>query len=932
MNTGDARLSWLGDDYCDKNDGGSQANFNCEKFAYDCCDCASRMGLDEDECWEDMAKDNSYCKSKSRRRLETHPLDTRRLAQTKKTTACHICKYKQYCPAGIVESEVAPCPRSFYCPHPGAKYQCPVNHACTNTQKVKCKGGMYCPQNATIGMWSHMACPAKYFCSEPQYKEICPEGYYCRGGDIKPSKCSFFQTCPEGTKVPEGTARMMLLFMLAVFVTFELINLKWKQQSEKLALERKKKAADEASKLIVGRQERFFRQDASLNEDFTGFRVLQPDKTKLSFEFSDLSLTLKSGTRIIDHVSGQVKAGKMTAIMGPSGCGKTTMLNILREKAGYGIIGGSLKVTDGKSEFDSIEPFKRIVGFVPQDDIMHSELTVAEAITFASLLKNKSSVDQATRFKMVEEVIEVLDLEKCRNSVIGDQETRGVSGGQRKRASIALEIVGNPSICFMDEPTSGLDSTTSIELIYTLKKMTDAGMTIVMVIHQPRYEIFNTIDDIFLLGQNGRPVYIGASSKTLEYFTSIGFPCPSMMSPADHFLDVMSGTVMNVTKKHFTTADLSDWWKERQLGAANPSTERSGSTFSNLNPMRVPLGATGRNGGHQMMEIETITEVSQKEPLHKLLAAWGAEYANSQLKHWKTESVFALKAFKPGVLDKYRTPPSNVYQFGVCTWRAFRQIFALNKKYSFVSDCIVLVTVGAVLGWMFGPYLGPNEGGRKQWQEEASKMPLRNFIATLALALTTCLRALGTFGHERPAFWRERNSGLSTFSYFLGKNVADMIFVIIFPATFMVLFVSIAQPRGNYTDYYTTMFYTAWAATGQGYLISVTNKPESAKFNGLVTVLLCVMFSGMEPPLSFFKGFMRKVLSCSFARWSVESLTIIEFKQYPEIYDIYMSSVTKRHGWEMDENPLCLQGLLVLGVVFRVLSFLMLKLGNRQKG
>jgi hypothetical protein len=107
-----------------------------------------------------------------------------------------------------------------------------------------------------------------------------------------------------------------------------------------------------------------------------------------------------------------------------------------------------------------------------------------------------------------------------------------------------------------------------------------------------------------------------------------------------------------------------------------------------------------------------------------------------------------------------------------------------------------------------------------------------------------------------------------------------MIFVVIFPAAFMLMFVSIAQPRGYSVDYYETFFWVAWAATGQGYLISVTNKPESAKFNGLLSVLMCVMFSGVEPPLSFFTGFARDILSLSFARWAVESLTILEFKQY----------------------------------------------------
>ena len=94
-----------------------------------------------------------------------------------------------------------------------------------------------------------------------------------------------------------------------------------------------------------------------------------------------------------------------------------------------------------------------------------------------------------------------LGLTKCRESVIGDAENRGVSGGQRKRVSIAVELVSNPSIAFLDEPTSGLDSTTSIELVQMLKRMSGIGMTLVMVIHQPRYEIFTMIDSVLLMGQ-----------------------------------------------------------------------------------------------------------------------------------------------------------------------------------------------------------------------------------------------------------------------------------------------------------------------------------------------------------------------------------------------------------------------------------------------
>ena len=224
---------------------------------------------------------------------------------------------------------------------------------------------------------------------------------------------------------------------------------------------------------------------------------------------------------------------------------------------------------------------------------------------------------------------------------------------------------------------------------------------------------------------------------------------------------------------------------------------------------------------------------------------------------------------------------------------------------------------------MFGP---------GNWKEEANKLPLRNFIATLALSLTTCLRALGTFGNERPAFWRERNSGLSSFSYFLGKNVADLIFIVVFPFCFLLMFASVAQPRGYFAKYYVTFVYISWASSGQGYLVSVLCSPNTAKFNGLLSVLLCVMFSGVEPRLEFFTGFSRNIINCSFARWSVESLTIIEFEEYPEIYEKVTNKLLERHDWALSHNAQCLKSLLLLGFVCRLLSFLSMKIGNRHKG
>ncbi|GMH60873.1 hypothetical protein TrST_g8745 [Triparma strigata] len=958
MDPDDYRLTtWLGDDYCDKV---WMVNFNCEKFDYDCGDCKKGWQPVSEFCMRD--DDEEGGEDDDRRRM----MDARLLNQKElKTTACFTCNDGQYCPEGTSSSSSKKCPRDSYCPNPSTKTACEPNYLCPTkypTSTFKCETGMYCPALASEAE----TCRPGFYCPEPQYRYICPKGYFCRGADVKPSKCAFYQTCPEGTEVPEGTATSGVIALTLLYILMQLLVkrsnvLKKRAREEKARKEQRTRAqsafADDWQKLLQASSTRNFNiahnvndEEAATENGFQGFVYLKPDKTPIHFEFKDLSLILKSGQRIIDHVSGTVDAGKMTAIMGPSGCGKTTMLNVLRNKASYGKIDGTLKVND---TLDSIAPLQRIVGFVPQEDILHSELTVTEAIKFSSLLRNPFSISTEKRLKMVEEVIDVLGLEKCKNSVIGDQEIRGVSGGQRKRVSIAVELVTNPSICFLDEPTSGLDSTTSIELISMLKKMNHAGMTIVMVIHQPRYEIFEMIDDTLLLGQNGRPVYMGPCLKCLGYFTSIGFPCPPMKSPADHFLDVMSGTVQHDKDPSFTTSMLSDWWEDSGAMSMNDNP-LLGAQGSKASPPPIPLatikkrkeskalqnvsennpvGITPMNfsvedddiNGSKSDSNASITLKDRAIDLFQKLASIALIKLVELGKLVKEEAISAVVSFKPSMTDKYRTPPSNPMQFAVCAWRAFRQIFATNKWAGFVSDCLMLVVVGAVLGSLFGVH--------DEWKEEARKLALRNFTASLGIALTTCLRGLGTFGNERPAFWRERNSGVSCFSYFLGKITTDMIYITVFPGFFLFLFQAIASPRGAFVDYYTVTFMTAWAASGQGYLLSMLFSPESAKFNGLLSCLLCMMFSGVEPALKTIdKGIVGKLLPLSFARWSCEALTVLEFKAYPEVYKDYTDGIMNRTGWEIANLDNCIASLFNLGLGFRVVSFFLLKLSNRNKG
>jgi hypothetical protein len=150
------------------------------------------------------------------------------------------------------------------------------------------------------------------------------------------------------------------------------------------------------------------------------------------------------------------------------------------------------------------------------------------------------------------------------NATIGNEEERGISGGQRKRVNIGMELVAEPSVLFLDEPTSGLDSSTSFDVCHNLRNLArQQGLTVAAVIHSPSPATFRQFDDFLLLGKGGRIVYMGPREEALAYFESIGFTCPPDESPSDFFMDVVSGLVPSEYSPDFEPGELARYWTER---------------------------------------------------------------------------------------------------------------------------------------------------------------------------------------------------------------------------------------------------------------------------------------------------------------------------------------------------------------------------------
>lgn len=235
----------------------------------------------------------------------------------------------------------------------------------------------------------------------------------------------------------------------------------------------------------------------------------------LHLEFEGLGLTLPPPLRktILSSVTGSIVPGRVTAVMGPSGAGKTTFLSVLMGTANR--TAGTLKINGAYAE---MRAYRSVTGFVPQEDVMLRELTVRENIEHSARVRlPRSGWTDAQVTAHVDAVIQVLGLASC-----ADTPSSRVSGGQRKRTNIGIELAAAPTAIMLDEPTSGLDSTAALEVCKTLKSIADLGLTVVAVIHQPRSEIFASFDDLLLLAPGGRTVYMGPQKGAMRYFVSAG--------------------------------------------------------------------------------------------------------------------------------------------------------------------------------------------------------------------------------------------------------------------------------------------------------------------------------------------------------------------------------------------------------------------------
>nr|GEV41443.1 ABC transporter G family member 29-like [Tanacetum cinerariifolium] len=247
--------------------------------------------------------------------------------------------------------------------------------------------------------------------------------------------------------------------------------------------------------------------------------------------------------QLLCEVIGAFRPGVLTALMGVSGAGKTTLMDVLSGRKTGGYIEGDIRISGFPKKQ---ETFARISGYCEQTDIHSPQITVHESLIYSAFLRLPKEVGNDEKMIFVREVMELVELENLKDAIVGLPGVSGLSTEQRKRLTIAVELVSNPSIIFMDEPTSGLDARAAAIVMRAVRNTVDTGRTVVCTIHQPSIDIFESFDELLLMKRGGRVIYagpIGRNSRNIvNYFEEIsGVPkMPEKYNPATWMLEVSS--------------------------------------------------------------------------------------------------------------------------------------------------------------------------------------------------------------------------------------------------------------------------------------------------------------------------------------------------------------------------------------------------------
>ncbi|KAK3828723.1 MAG: hypothetical protein J3Q66DRAFT_435206 [Benniella sp.] len=633
----------------------------------------------------------------------------------------------------------------------GLVWECEAGNFCAVPNvSVPCLPGFYCPANTA----QPTLCCKGYLCS-PDTKtiEVCPEGFFCPIASTKALPCNFLAYCPPGTTAIEKYGVGAILFVFALMVTgifaikkriFRAQRLRYRQRLRDLGdnsedVENEKRRDKEAAMLAQS-----IILDPSASHRSLALAVVRASnanastmtlpKAERSFDirFEKLGLTLPTGVDIIKNISGRLLTGRTCAVMGPSGAGKTTFLSILAGKVAK--TDGSIKV-NGKEQTLSL--WKKLIGFVPQEDVMLSDLTVREILMHPARMRQPVHMSLSEKRLKVLEAIKFLGIGHIMDNPIGDVETRGISGGERKRINI------------------------------------DQSLTVAAVVHSPSPHAFNQFDDLLLLGAGGRVVYSGPRDEAAHYFESIGYPVPGDENPADFFISIAAGRVDKLPTLH----DQNNIGERRRNSKIKSSKERISDLFNQREEYHKNMELAKTLGDPRMSKGETMTTV-------QLTSCQGSPIKRDSMKQ---SSLYPDEhdEFKPtGRPFEFNAPGTMIV--GSLRWRYINHL-DLNRPHVADESLHWLWSIKsrqpAEICAMAPPSI--------QLSCATPVDDIRYVGMFMALGVFFAGINVGacTFGDEKAVFWRDTSAGMPTLPYYLAKVLADVPRIIVASCMYAGVFI-----------------------------------------------------------------------------------------------------------------------------------------------
>ncbi|KAH8412498.1 hypothetical protein KR009_002667 [Drosophila setifemur] len=561
----------------------------------------------------------------------------------------------------------------------------------------------------------------------------------------------------------------------------------------------------------------------------------------VDIEFSDVRYQVKKfsfperkfvSKEILHGLNGSFRSGELTAIMGPSGAGKSTLLNVMSGFCATGV-SGNIRV-NGKDMAPSSERFRQLLCYIHQDDLLRPQLMVGEIMLMAAHLKLGFKVTKAYKLDLIKHILSLLGLDHRYNVHTGK-----LSGGQKKRLAIALELISNPPVLYLDEPTTGLDSSSCSSCVALLKKLASQGHTIVCTIHQPSALIFEMFDKLYTV-VDGHCMYQGPVPELVPFLANQQLVCPSYHNPADYLLEVAVGEhqrdlnelIHAANKKYYEDVDRYRYMSSSDMSrlVATIKGNIAGKTLSKSS-QDLPTVALA-----QFSSYDYVKPAPQELALEEIKALSGPiEMAGQDHVGKKPKTLANASELAKPTSHANNNSASFLMQYLLLMQRIL--ICAKRNYFLLLARIVSHIFIGVIFG-----YLYMNVGNNAQ-------SVLGNYVylygSTLLLVYTGKMAVVLTFPLEIDMLTREHfNRWYKLGPYFLSLISFEIPFQSFCTALYIVISVHLTGNDcvDSYRIYYFMLLgiMASLSAQAWGFFVGATLPTKLAVFLGPI---LAVMFS-----------------------------------------------------------------------------------------